>query len=375
MEQVEQTEVSQKNCAQKPLEPLRPKYGRRWEYLNTFIFELPAYIRILYRCLTEGVRIFDILKVNWSLDHGGIGFASKYKINNLFRQSYFLPSILLKDAESQQVKLQKAEQFIDSLESLADDSFPIIAKPDHGRVGKAVTRIDTAKELKTVIETFQGDYLLEQFCSLPLEFSIFYYRHTTGDDGIFSITWKEFPSVLGDGNRTLDQLIRDTPRLKRFRPHLSNKIDLGSVPENGESVQLSYVGNHAQGAVFHDRTDLVTEQMLEALRDIVAPVEGFNYGRLDIKARSLEAFQNGEFTVIEVNGIDSLSVNIFDPHYKITDAYRILIQQYDLMIDLAKEHKERDVERFSVYTFWKRIFHAEQMLSLNQSRVASSKLR
>jgi len=38
---------------------------------------------------------------------------------------------------------------------------------------------------------------------------------------------------------------------------------------------------------------------------------------------------------LEVNGIDSLSTNIFDPQWSIIDAYRQLYRQYSLMVDTA----------------------------------------
>lgn len=349
---------------------LRPKQGRFWEYWNTYLFEFPAYIYLALCCMRRKIVPTHLVKANWGLDHGGLGFASKHSIHKRFNQSYFLPSILLTPNTTPQEKEDQLLKFTNSL----NPSFPIILKPDSGRIGRGVFRVRSKEEIRKAVEDLSGSYLAEQYCSLPLEFGVFYYR-LAGKAALFSITWKEFPEVVGDGQHSVKQLINMTPRLRRFYRQFSGDIPLSYIPAPHEIVRLSYVGNHAQGAVFHDVNHLACASLLTAIEDVIQPCKGFHFGRLDLKSSSIDDLLNGRFKVIEVNGIDSLSINMFDPNYSLLNAYRILLTQYRLLVEVASEHRKQQMTIFPLRKLMGSLWASEQTLLAQHNTCLQNQLR
>ena len=96
---------------------------------------------------------------------------------------------------------------------------------------------------------------------------------------------------------TVTQLVQKDLRLCRFAGSLPTHGHSQYIPKKGELVCLSYIGNHAQGAVFHslklDTYDAVVNRLLECIET----VDGFNYGRFDVRAASQEEFAKGNFIV------------------------------------------------------------------------------
>jgi hypothetical protein len=135
------------------------------------------------------------------------------------------------------------------------------------------------------------------------------------------------------------------------------------------------LGNHAQGAVFKSIELTDYTKVLERIEKLIGSVTGFNYGRLDIRSQSLESFANGDFQVLEVNGIDSLSTDIFDPSWSILDAYRQLFCQYSLLIDLAYEHKHQPMQFDRWSEILSKTWASEKELERNHSKVISLGLR
>ena len=197
-----------------------------------------------------------------------------------------------------------------------------LLKPDLGRIGYGVTLIHNENDARDFARDVSADYLIQEYVPGPLEFGVFYLRKA-GIPQIFSINSKEFPAVTGDGRRSVRALLASDQRLSEFA-RLFNREQFERVPARGERVPLSVVGSHTLGCVFRDASELRTPEMLAAV-DAVVGVPGFNYGRLDVRTASIEAFQRGEFTVIEVNGVESLATNAFDPGYSYAQGLRWFI--------------------------------------------------
>lgn len=346
------------------------KSYRGWEYWNTFLFEFPAYLRLAFRLAKKRVGPRGLLKANWALDHGGFAFASKYAIQMTFPQERFLSTLLLQDNLSVEAKLARVNTWMIEREV----PFPVVLKPDNGRTGMGVVRARNVEELKRTLELVEGDYLVQRLCSLPVEAGLFFCR-LKGREFLLNLTIKELPSVVGDGIKTIAELIKLDNRLTRFSPLLSNQVDDSYVPLSGERVLLSYVGNHAQGAIFHNLALNNTQPLLGAVIEALGHHPGFNFGRLDVRAESLEALEVGSFTVIEVNGVDSLSINIFDPSYSLLDAYQRIFIQYDHLLDVAAEHKKAEMELLPLHKLLRVALCSERQLKRNQQRLIGAGVR
>lgn len=343
---------------------------RGWEYWDTYWFEWPLYIIGVSKLLLRGLGIKDLCRANWSLDHGGFTFASKYEIQCSFNQEYFPKTVLVDSLNGLNANLAKIQELQNS--TLAP--FPLILKPDNGRVGKGVVRAQNQEQLNSVLASIEGRYLVQEYCTKPFEAGVFFYR-SEGKTGIFSINTKEFPYVTGDGSSSVAELVARDPRLIRFKKALSNQIDPTYVPKVNEHYLLSYVGNHAQGTVFYSLMPEDTSKIIAQLLKVIATLPGFNYGRFDVRADSQAELINGNFIVLEVNGIDSLSTNIFDPSWSVIDAYKKLYEQYSLLISIADQNHKQDMKLCSWPEVFRRTKAAEALLARNHARVMELRLR
>jgi hypothetical protein len=111
--------------------------------------------------------------------------------------------------------------------------------------------------------------------------------------------------------------------LKRHRTRLHE------VLPQGLSLQLTILGNHCQGAIFLDSSDLITPEIEEAFDQISKNIPGFFVGRYDIRFEDLEAFQQGkDYKILELNGAGGEPAHIYDPGNSIFYGYKTLFAFY-----------------------------------------------
>ncbi len=187
----------------------------------------------------------------------------------------------------------------------------------------------------------ERDLILQEFARGE-EVSIFYYRRPHEPRGqIFSITEKQFPTVVGNGVSTTEELILKDPRAvalaKKYIEHNKDRID--RVPAVDEVVRLIDIGTHSRGAVFLDGGWLKTAALESKIDEICRSFKGFYFGRFDIRVRTHADLQLGHnMKIIELNGVTSESTNIYDPRYSLMDAYRILFRQWRLAFEIGAEN-------------------------------------
>jgi hypothetical protein len=168
---------------------------------------------------------------------------------------------------------------------------------------------------------------------------------------ITSVTTKEFLHVLGDGQSTVLQLVQQSPRallqLDRIRALYPHK--LGKVPGPGQQVRLGIVGNHAKGTRFINSNDLINEDMVAVFDRISTQIDGFYYGRFDLKCRSLDSLFTGEgLKIIEVNGVCSEPTHIYDPQRgTYWSALRDLARHWSIIYRIARHNRRNGVPLLS----------------------------
>ena len=176
-----------------------------------------------------------------------------------------------------------------------------------------------------------------------MEYGIFYYRFPEEESGhIFSITDKLFPSVTGDGERTLEDLILDHPRAVAMAPFFIQKHAprLFEILPTGETIQLAEIGTHSRGSVFCDGTHLVTSELVQEIDRISKHYEGFYFGRYDVKVPSVEHLQKGKgIRIIELNGITSEATSIYDAKNGLFTAYKVLFHQWAIASQIVKQNR------------------------------------
>ncbi len=327
---------------------------KRWEYRSIHLLLAPVYVQMVGWCLRHGVTPMGIFKANYGLDHGGATFASKFAIQMSFPQDTFPPTSLIEGGGEPARRLAQITEIAEA------HTYPVVLKPDQGRIGYGVTLLHSDQDAQRFVEEIAVDYMLQAHAPGPLEFGVFYVRQR-GEPRVFAINSKEFPAVTGTGEHSVSQLIDLDTRLAAFKS-LFNQQRFDHVPAAGESVVLSSVGSHTLGCVFRDVTHLRTPEMLETIHDAVG-IDGFNYGRLDVRTDSIESFQRGEFAVIEVNGVESLATNAFDPGFSYWQGLRWFREQYRLLIEIAAEHKGAEMDLLGYREFWRRVARAEDSIA------------
>jgi hypothetical protein len=175
-----------------------------------------------------------------------------------------------------------------------------------------------------------------------VEFGVFYVRRPTAECGeIFSITAKHLVAVVGDGRRTLEELILADDRAVCMARFFLGKHEarLDEIPGAGETITLSELGTHSRGALFLDGTHLVTPALTSAIERVSRAHAGFHFGRYDVRTPSAAALQRGEFTVIELNGLTSEATSIYDPRHSVWFGWRVLCRQWRLAFVIGAENR------------------------------------
>jgi hypothetical protein len=101
-------------------------------------------------------------------------------------------------------------------------------------------------------------------------------------------------------------------------------------------------GNHCQGCIFLDGSDLLTDPLRQAFDAISQKLPGFYVGRYDIRYESDTELRAGRgFKIIELNGAASEATNIYDASNSIWSAYATLYRQWEIVYRIGAENRRR----------------------------------
>ena len=349
---------------------------RREPVLSSFhlwppwLFYLPVFgywlwLSIRHRSLTLPTA------ANPSIYSGGFIGESKSQILVLVAPRYrelVAPWIIVEVPES----LSPQELVVEAEEMMAASglSYPLIAKPDVGRRGDGVCPVYDGAELAAYLSSFPTgqDVILQRMAATPLpkmpvtggsapladarEAGILYWRHPDRERGtIFSLTLKFFPEVVGDGERTLRQLVKGDEYAHRFHAVFLERSgsDADRILAAGERRSLVTAGNHRQGAIFRDGTHLATPELRETIDAVARSMPGFYFGSFDIQFSDLDRFLRGEdMTIIEINGASAEGTHIWDRTIGIRDAYRSLFIQFRTLFEIGAANRTRGYKPLGV---------------------------
>ena len=204
-----------------------------------------------------------------------------------------------------------------------------------GERGKGVQKIYSDEEALEYIKEENGLIIAQEYAP-GSEFGIFYYRYPNEESGkIFSITDKQFPTITGDGRRSLHRLIIDDSRAVAMAKHYfkANQGRLHDVPDAGHIIKLVDIGTHSRGAIFLDGEAVYSQALENTIDRISKRFSGFYFGRFDIRTDSLDAFREGrDFKIVELNGVTSEATHIYDPKNSVWYAYRTLMTQWRIAL-------------------------------------------
>ena len=270
-----------------------------------------------------------------------IDIGSKFHTQTQFAAQWFLPTTLLAENLAREEKVQRMVAFAQL------HGYPLILKPDNGLVGKGILKVHNDTECERRVDQLNADYLLQQFTPYTFEAGVFYVREN-GQSKITGINQKHFPAVVGNGCDTIQQLAERHYRFTHHWDTFLQYLDTSRVLEDGEELTLSFIGSHTMGCCFTDDRDFLTPALEEKIFAICDAQEGFNFGRLDVKAESKQALLEGDFVVIEVNGVSSLPTHMFDPRLSLLSAYRIFFEHGRYLASIAREMRDKPMQLLSL---------------------------
>lgn len=315
----------------------------RWEFWPLKVFYFPvvlyvAFLAIKYRSLT----VFTC--ANPAIPASGFVGESKNAIYELLLESggaapHILEHLLLPADVPGNDLLERARDWM----SRNGLTFPLILKPDAGERGKGVQIVRDFVGLRSRIITSDQDLILQEFAA-GVEASVFYFRHPDRTSGeIFSLTEKRFPVLVGNGAATLEELIlidgRSVCLANKYFEHNSERLLV--VPAQGEEIQIVDIGTHSRGAIFLEGSWLQSKELENKIDAICGSIDGFYFGRFDLRAETFEELRRGHFKIIELNGVTSESTNIYDPRYSLLDAYRTLFRQWRVAFEIGAANRAR----------------------------------
>ncbi len=311
----------------------------RWEHWPTFMYYLPLVPYYLYQSIKNKSFTFFLL-TNPAIHYSGNGTESKYKTIQLVPKKYRPKSILLNKPTPLKIVLEKLKN--------KKISFPLIAKPDLGFRGFLVKKIDSENALKEYLDKNNSvAIILQEFISLPKECGIFYYRLPTEKTGkITSITLKKFLTVVGNGKSTLSELILADSRAFLYYD-LFKKIHINgmnTIIDLNKKITLSVIGNHSKGTEFLNGNYLITKELEKTFDIISNEIEGWFFGRLDIKYQTFEELVKGEnFKILEINGIIAEPTHIYDATVENASyfvALKEIKRNWEIITKIAKINKK-----------------------------------
>ncbi len=330
---------------QRNLVPLLTHRGRRlllgrWRRLRHFEYwPIPVvYAPLVPWMLGQALRhrsLSVFTAVNPAIPHGGLVGESKSAILAGLRDggAPVAPFAALPTDEPLERHRERVRAFMRE----RGLGFPVVIKPDAGERGAGVHVVRDDVRLEAALRAQRGAAIVQEFVDGP-EFGVFWIRHPDAPTGrVFSITRKLLPEVVGDGRRTLERLILDDRRAVCMAAAYfeRNAARLAEVVPDGERVQLVDIGTHSRGAVFLDGREHLTPALEAAVERASRALGGFFFGRHDVRSPSVEAFEAGEFRIVELNGLTSEATHIYDPRHGAVHGWRTLMAQWRLAWDIG----------------------------------------
>lgn len=222
--------------------------------------------------------------------------------------------------------------------------YPLVVKPDRGQRGEGVVIARDRDQALAAVRAPDDDVILQEYVP-GREFGVFYARHPDEPVGrILSIVDKVLPSVVGDGRRSVEQLILDDERAVALASSYLEQLgdEAARIPADGERVAIATLGTHCRGSIFRDANHLATDALRDAIDAIARADEGFFFGRFDLRVPDEQALREGRgIKVLELNGLTSESAHVYDRRHPITYAWSTLRAQWRLAFEIGAANAAR----------------------------------
>ncbi len=310
---------------------------KSWEYWPFGIIQAPLFIYWLWLSLKARSLLYFTAS-NPGILTGGMFGESKFEILEKIPQPYKPLTLLVRyPTSAEQVNLLLLEKGL---------SFPLIFKPDIGERGWMVKKINSTTDVFSYIRQIRTDFIVQEFVDLPLEFSVYYARHPEKAAGkVTSVTMKEMLNVKGDGEHTLEELIlaKDRAKLQWENLKITYATRINEKPKDGEEIELVSIGNHCLGTTFLNKNNLINPKLNEFFDRLSKQIDGFYFGRYDLRSASFEDLENGKVKIVELNGCGAEPSHIYHPGASIVQAVKDLFIHWRTIYIISMANHKRGI--------------------------------
>lgn len=200
----------------------------------------------------------------------------------------------------------------------------VVVKPTSGGRGRGVTvNIESAADIREAFaaaRAVSSSVLVEEFVPFVTEF-----RCVTDASGVLSVVRRLLPTVRGDGQRMVAELIKDKNRQREDSPSTAQRpipIDratvrciasqgksLDSVPKMDEVVVVRDVGGLSNGGEAFECSDTAPQEVIDCACDAFRAIPGLHWAGVDVLVSS-----EGLPSIVEVNTNGDIAGSLF-PSY------------------------------------------------------------
>lgn len=308
-----------------------------WRTWPMPLMYLPTTIYALFLGLRHG-NLFFLSLANPHTILGGFVLDSKFEQHKRIPQTWQLRTLKVIPSAALPSELLAAKL-----------QFPCYVKPDIGEGGNGVFEIQDLQELSNYHQNAKVPYLIQEKARHAQEYSLLCYRSLV-EITIQSITKRDALCITGDGNKTVEQHIQLLPFSTNKRQRIARNctVDLHAIPAQHECVQINQLGNYDFGATYTECPKMAAKELYEALSAIFCTLEKYNIARLDVKASTWQALQQGKFKVLEVNGLNGEPIHIYDPKYSFLGAQKEIFKHWQQVYLQSKRAAPSHAHRTSL---------------------------
>jgi hypothetical protein len=306
-----------------------------WEYWPFGVLQFPLFFYYPWLSMRSGSFTF-FAGSNPGITMGGMLGESKYEVLQKLPTAVVPKTAFVRKPTTVKEVLNLIER--------EGFSLPVIFKPDLGERGFMVKKIRQEDDIVHYLSKMKNDFLIQELVDFPHEFGVFYRRFPDSEKGeVTSIVMKEMLSVVGDGMSTLQDLMLANDRAKLQWEILREtyKSRLKEVVAAGEKQEIVSIGNHCLGTKFLNGNHLITPRLSNSFDNISKQIDGFYFGRFDLRCASLDALAEGKVLVLELNGCGAEPAHIYDPDFSIWKALWVLIEHWNSIFKIAQQNKTR----------------------------------
>ena len=308
----------------------------KWEFWPWWFFYIPIYLKYFWMSFKAGSLSFFTAS-NPLMEFGGFMDYSKFNVLKAIDKKYLPVTEFFKKA-NKAIILKRMQD--------ANLSYPIILKPDIGERGFGVEKIDSEIDLTNYFQKYGAvsGLILQEYINYTLELGIMYSRKASEEKGqITSIVMKEFLTITGDGEHTIEELILSDKRTSFYIESLTELYGEGMqvILPNGKDKELVAIGNHSRGTTFLNANHLINDKLITVFDEISLPINGFHFGRYDLRVSSIEDLNNGKnIKIMELNAAASEPAHIYDPNMSLKNAYQYLFKHWNRLYEISVENHE-----------------------------------